>query len=209
MAESAKTGNEEFGDRLRRAREALGMSRRDLAEATGLSYPYVSQIETGYRMPSAPAMRSLADALGLRPESLFDAVPPAAPRDAGRAVQPAALSRTTASAPAVPAPAPRAPAPSAPAGGAPAGAGSAPAAAGSVGGGWMPNPHFARPASALADVIEPVAAAPVPDQQDRAVDAATGLLTALPHPERLAALARVQSRVVQSVIEDGLADRSR
>ncbi len=106
MAESAKTGNEEFGDRLRRAREALRMSRRDLADATGLSYPYVSQIETGYRMPSAPAMRSLADALGLRPESLFDAIPPAAPRDAGRAVQPAALfePRTTASAPAVPHP---------------------------------------------------------------------------------------------------------
>ncbi len=225
MAESAKTGNEELGDRLRRAREALRMSRRDLADATGLSYPYVSQIETGYRMPSAPAMRSLADALGLRPESLFDAIPPAAPRDAGRSVQPAqALSRATAAVPtrsapaapaapaAAPAPAPRAPVPSAPTGGAPAGAGGAAAAAGgSIGGGWMPNPHFAPPASHLPDGIEPLAdaAAAVPDRQDRAVDAATGLLTALPHPQRLAALARVQSRVVQSVIDDGLADRSR
>src|SRR6478735_7349671 len=76
MAESAKPGSEEFGDLLRQARERLGMSRRDLAEATGLSYPYISQIETGYRMPSSPAVRSLADALGLRVEHLFGATPP-------------------------------------------------------------------------------------------------------------------------------------
>lgn len=85
MVESTKTGSEEFGDAVRRARERRGMSRRDLAETTGLSYPYISQIETGYRMPSTPAMRSLADALGLRPDRLFDAIPPVAGRDAAMA----------------------------------------------------------------------------------------------------------------------------
>ena len=44
-------------------RERLGMSRRDLAEATGLSYPYISQLETGYRQPSPAAIQKLADAL--------------------------------------------------------------------------------------------------------------------------------------------------
>lgn len=81
MAESPKTGSDEFGEAVRRARERRGMSRRDLAETTGLSYPYISQIETGYRMPSTPAMRTLADALGLRPDSLFDALRSAPARD--------------------------------------------------------------------------------------------------------------------------------
>ena len=108
MAESTKTGSEEFGDLLRCARERLGMSRRDLAEASGLSYPYISQLETGYRMPSSPAMRSLADALGLRVDSLFDAIPPAAPRDAAPPPppSPAALrapAPASAAAPAAPA----------------------------------------------------------------------------------------------------------
>src|SRR6478752_2356810 len=108
MAESAKTGSEEFGDLLRQARQRLGMSRRDLAEASGLSYPYISQIETGYRMPSSPAMRSLADALGLRVDSLFDAIPPAAPRDAAPPPPPApaairAPAPASAAAPAAPA----------------------------------------------------------------------------------------------------------
>ncbi|WP_395727532.1 helix-turn-helix domain-containing protein [Nakamurella sp.] len=95
MAESLKTGSDEFGEAVRRARERRGMSRRDLAESTGLSYPYISQIETGYRMPSTPAMRTLADALGLRPDSLFDALRSAPSRDTPS-------SRAPAPAPAVP-----------------------------------------------------------------------------------------------------------
>jgi len=90
MVESPKTGSDELGEAVRQARDRLGMSRRDLAESTGLSYPYISQIETGYRMPSTPAMRSLADALGLRPDSLFDAISPMTGSDAaaGRAAAP-------------------------------------------------------------------------------------------------------------------------
>ena len=34
MVESTKTGREEFGATVRRARERLGMTRRDLAETT-------------------------------------------------------------------------------------------------------------------------------------------------------------------------------
>ena len=43
MASNPKTGSEEFGELLRQGRERLGMSRRDLVEATGLSQPGVSK----------------------------------------------------------------------------------------------------------------------------------------------------------------------
>ena len=51
MPKSQKTGSERFGRRIRERRQELGLRRRDLVELTGLSYPYVSQIETGYRSP--------------------------------------------------------------------------------------------------------------------------------------------------------------
>ena len=71
MAKSVKTGSEALGRLVQRRREELGMSRRGLVDATGLSYPYVSQIETGYRMPSSSAARSLATALDLSIGVLF------------------------------------------------------------------------------------------------------------------------------------------
>lgn len=46
-------------------RESRGLSRRELAEASGLSYPYVSQIENGDREPSIKALAALAGALGV------------------------------------------------------------------------------------------------------------------------------------------------
>ena len=74
MATNPKTGSEEFGELLRQSRERLGMSRRDLVEATGLSYPYISQLETGYRQPSPAAIQKLADALQLSLDDLFSAM---------------------------------------------------------------------------------------------------------------------------------------
>ena len=79
MAESSKTGSQAFGDLLRQGRERLGMSRRDLAEAADLSYPYISQLETGYRQPSADAIRNLAGVLKISLDDIFAAM------DQGRA----------------------------------------------------------------------------------------------------------------------------
>ena len=53
----------ELGRFLEHRRTALGLSRRDLAERSGLSYPYVSQLETGDREPALKAVRALAPAL--------------------------------------------------------------------------------------------------------------------------------------------------
>ena len=74
MVDSPKTGSKELGELLRRARERRGMSRNDLVEASGLSYPYVSQLETAYRMPSPAAIRKLADALGISLDDIFAAM---------------------------------------------------------------------------------------------------------------------------------------
>jgi transcriptional regulator with XRE-family HTH domain len=51
------------------------MSRRELVEATGLSYPYVSQLETGYRLPSSTALRDLAAALAISTDELVSVMP--------------------------------------------------------------------------------------------------------------------------------------
>jgi transcriptional regulator with XRE-family HTH domain len=75
MAARKEPGAEAFGRRLKARREELGLSRRDLVEASGLSYPYVSQLETGYRLPSHSALAALAQALELSPSELSASIP--------------------------------------------------------------------------------------------------------------------------------------
>lgn len=68
---SPKTGDPELGRRITERREELGMSRKELAATTGLSYPYIAQIETGYRSPSMKHQFSITRALGLTLDDLF------------------------------------------------------------------------------------------------------------------------------------------
>jgi transcriptional regulator with XRE-family HTH domain len=75
MVASKKTGSDELGELIRARRDDLGMSRRELVEATGLSYPYVSQLETGYRLPSSTALRDLAGALQMSTDELVSVMP--------------------------------------------------------------------------------------------------------------------------------------
>ena len=64
-----------FGRVLVEYRRARGMSRSQLAEQSELSYPYVSQLETGLRKPSRSAARRLAEALGIDPLDLEATIP--------------------------------------------------------------------------------------------------------------------------------------
>ena len=48
------------------------MSLRKLAELAGISNPYLSQIERGLRKPSAEILKSIARALSIRAESLYE-----------------------------------------------------------------------------------------------------------------------------------------
>jgi transcriptional regulator with XRE-family HTH domain len=56
---------------LREQREARGLSRRDVADRSGLSYPYVSQLENGDREPSLDALGKLAAAFQVPVEELL------------------------------------------------------------------------------------------------------------------------------------------
>ena len=53
-----------FGEVIRRAREAQGLTQKALAARCDISGMYVSQIETQQRIPALPTCRRLAQALG-------------------------------------------------------------------------------------------------------------------------------------------------
>lgn len=60
-----------FGRALRVARTVRGVKRRDIAQRTGLSYAYLSQVERGVRTPSSRAMQAIADALDMTASELL------------------------------------------------------------------------------------------------------------------------------------------
>lgn len=60
----------QLGRFLEQRRTELGLSRRDVAEQADLSYPYVSQLETGERQPALKALRALAPVLRVPVEEL-------------------------------------------------------------------------------------------------------------------------------------------
>ncbi len=61
----------DIGAFIRAQREQASMSLRKLADKAGISNPYLSQIERGLRKPSAEILKSLARALSLQAESLY------------------------------------------------------------------------------------------------------------------------------------------
>jgi transcriptional regulator with XRE-family HTH domain len=68
-----KVGNavETLGEYLREQRVSAQLSLRQLAEQTGVSNPYLSQIERGLRRPSAEVLQQLAKALRISAEQLY------------------------------------------------------------------------------------------------------------------------------------------
>ena len=62
---------ENLGDYLREQRMNAKLSLRQLAEQTGVSNPYLSQIERGLRRPSAEVLQQLAKALRISAETLY------------------------------------------------------------------------------------------------------------------------------------------
>lgn len=64
-----------LGRALRELRDGQGWSRKELAERSSLSYPYVSQLENGDREPSLDTLAKLAGAFGLAVDELLAANP--------------------------------------------------------------------------------------------------------------------------------------
>ena len=66
---SLNVGN--LGEYLREQRRSAQLSLRQLADAAGVSNPYLSQIERGLRKPSAEILQQLAKALRISAETLY------------------------------------------------------------------------------------------------------------------------------------------
>ena len=60
-----------LGEYLREQRNHAQLSIRQLAEAAGVSNPYLSQIERGLRRPSAEILQQIANALRISAEQLY------------------------------------------------------------------------------------------------------------------------------------------
>lgn len=60
-----------FGRALAAARSERGLKRMQLKDKSGLSYPYISEIENGGKYPSQRAIQNLADALDMSPSELL------------------------------------------------------------------------------------------------------------------------------------------
>ena len=60
-----------LGDKVRFAREQLGLIMQMLADRAGLSQPYISEIENGNKNPSAKTIMKLAAALNVPGEFLL------------------------------------------------------------------------------------------------------------------------------------------
>lgn len=61
-----------LGEFIRRQRELSQLSMRQFAEVVGISNPYLSQIERGLRAPSEQVVQSIADALQVSADTLYD-----------------------------------------------------------------------------------------------------------------------------------------
>ncbi|MEU6991670.1 helix-turn-helix transcriptional regulator [Streptomyces sp. NPDC046465] len=66
---SLNVGN--LGEYLRDQRRNAQLSLRQLADAAGVSNPYLSQIERGLRKPSAEVLQQVAKALRISAETLY------------------------------------------------------------------------------------------------------------------------------------------
>jgi transcriptional regulator with XRE-family HTH domain len=63
-----------FGEAVRRAREQRGMNQSQLADAAGLSAPYLNVLEHGGNTPTLSVIFRICEALGVAPAVLIEEV---------------------------------------------------------------------------------------------------------------------------------------
>ena len=81
-----------IGDYIREQREQAKISLRQLAQAAGVSNPYLSQIERGLRKPSAEILQQIAKGLRISAEALYVQAGILDERNGDTRVKPAVLS---------------------------------------------------------------------------------------------------------------------
>jgi transcriptional regulator with XRE-family HTH domain len=77
MIDVTHSGRNEFGDRLRQAREYVGLSQEEVATALGLPRPSITNIELGARKVEATELGKLAKLYRRTLEYLLTGVEPA------------------------------------------------------------------------------------------------------------------------------------
>jgi transcriptional regulator with XRE-family HTH domain len=65
-------GGVDLGEFIRQQRRAGQLSLRKLSELSGISNPYLSQIERGLRHPSAEILQQIARSLSISSEALYE-----------------------------------------------------------------------------------------------------------------------------------------
>src|ERR1700756_4606773 len=71
LAAVVSTAASDIGSFIKAQREAAQVSVRQLAERSGVSNPYLSQVERGLRKPSADVLNQIAKALRISAEVLY------------------------------------------------------------------------------------------------------------------------------------------
>jgi transcriptional regulator with XRE-family HTH domain len=93
MADGVEQRLRDLGEFIRHQREGARLSLRGLSSRTGISNPYLSQIERGLRKPSADILQQIARGLAISAETLYeragflDQRPAAEPADVVAAIQ--------------------------------------------------------------------------------------------------------------------------
>jgi transcriptional regulator with XRE-family HTH domain len=81
-----------IGEYIKQQREQARISLRQLAQAAGVSNPYLSQIERGLRRPSAEILQQIAKGLRISAEALYVQAGILEDRPAGSGVRAAVLT---------------------------------------------------------------------------------------------------------------------
>ncbi|BBX98390.1 helix-turn-helix domain-containing protein [Mycobacterium lacus] len=71
LATKVSSAASDIGSFIRSQRETAHVSMRQLAERSGVSNPYLSQVERGLRKPSADVLNQIAKALRVSAEVLY------------------------------------------------------------------------------------------------------------------------------------------
>ena len=65
-------GNKQFGEHIKKLREAKKLGQEQLAELVGVEYQTISRIETGYYFTSFSNLQKISKALNVTIKELFD-----------------------------------------------------------------------------------------------------------------------------------------
>lgn len=74
MTDKSAARGLDYGAAILKLREERGMTREALAEASGVSPSYLSEVERGLKRPSTDVLAKLAEAFGMLPSQLLEHV---------------------------------------------------------------------------------------------------------------------------------------